>query len=343
MYVYVEQSKNEIMIDNNEYAQMFENEYKQLIIQVGHGKDVSKVIEKIKNYYLTSYPDEDKVLGIMDASTYPSNAIIQNDIIQSRNLTYCFPIIFFVVAILVVLTTITQMMLKQRIQIGTMKALGITRGTILGYYLLYMNIVGFLGVLLGSIFGPILLPIVMNIKYDILYSLPALGYSFPIVSILACLLGVALCVSLITYLVIRNELSYVPAESMRGKSPSLKFKEKKGKDKVKNVSLMMALRNIRVHMSRSIMVIVGVMGCTGLLVAGFGIEDVINYGKDNDLSAYLDCDYVLTYSVGTERNSMIDKVLSIDGVSNCEEYSQLTSTVTFNNKNADIPIFYFSY
>lgn len=343
MYVYVEQSKNEIMNDNNEYAQMFENVYNQLIIQVGQGKDVSKVIEKIKNYYLTSYPDEDKVLGIMDASTYPSNAIIQNDIIQSRNLTYCFPIIFFVVAILVVLTTITQMMLKQRIQIGTMKALGITRGTILGYYLLYMNIVGFLGVLLGSIFGPILLPIVMNIKYDILYSLPALGYSFPIVSILACLLGVALCVSLITYLVIRNELSYVPAESMRGKSPSLKFKEKKGKDKVKNVSLMMALRNIRVHMSRSIMVIVGVMGCTGLLVAGFGIEDVINYGKDNDLSAYLDCDYVLTYSVGTERNSMIDKVLSIDGVSNCEEYSQLTSTVTFNNKNADIPIFYFSY
>lgn len=344
MYVYVEQSKNEIMNDdNNEYVQMFENVYNQLIIQVGQGKDVSKVIEKIKNYYLTSYPDEDKVLGIMDASTYPSNAIIQNDIVQSRNLTYCFPIIFFVVAILVVLTTITQMMLKQRIQIGTMKALGITRGTILGYYLLYMNIVGFLGVLLGSIFGPILLPIVMNIKYDILYSLPALGYSFPIVSILACLLGVALCVSLITYLVIRNELSYVPAESMRGKSPSLKFKEKKGKDKVKNVSLMMALRNIRVHMSRSIMVIVGVMGCTGLLVAGFGIEDVINYGKDNDLSAYLDCDYVLTYSVGTERNSMIDKVLSIDGVSNCEEYSQLTSTVTFNNKNADIPIFYFSY
>ena len=344
MYVYVEQSKNEIMNDdNNEYVQMFENVYNQLIIQVGQGKDVSKVIEKIKNYYLTSYPDEDKVLGIMDASTYPSNAIIQNDIVQSRNLTYCFPIIFFVVAILVVLTTITQMMLKQRIQIGTMKALGITRGTILGYYLLYMNIVGFLGVLLGSIVGPILLPIVMNIKYDILYSLPALGYSFPIVSILACLLGVALCVSLITYLVIRNELSYVPAESMRGKSPSLKFKEKKGKDKVKNVSLMMALRNIRVHMSRSIMVIVGVMGCTGLLVAGFGIEDVINYGKDSDLSAYLDCDYVLTYSVGTERNSMIDKVLSIDGVSNCEEYSQLTSTVTFNNKNADIPIFYFSY
>ena len=344
MYVYVEQSKNEIMNDdNNEYVQMFENVYNQLIIQVGQGKDVSKVIEKIKNYYLTSYPEEDKVLGIMDASTYPSNAIIQNDIVQSRNLTYCFPIIFFVVAILVVLTTITQMMLKQRIQIGTMKALGITRGTILGYYLLYMNIVGFLGVLLGSIFGPILLPIVMNIKYDILYSLPALGYSFPIVSILACLLGVALCVSLITYLVIRNELSYVPAESMRGKSPSLKFKEKKGKDKVKNVSLMMALRNIRVHMSRSIMVIVGVMGCTGLLVAGFGIEDVINYGKDSDLSAYLDCDYVLTYSVGTERNSMIDKVLSIDGVSNCEEYSQLTSTVTFNNKNADIPIFYFSY
>ena len=344
MYVYVEQSKNEIMNDdNNEYVQMFENVYNQLIIQVGQGKDVSKVIEKIKNYYLTSYPDEGKVLGIMDASTYPSNAIIQNDIVQSRNLTYCFPIIFFVVAILVVLTTITQMMLKQRIQIGTMKALGITRGTILGYYLLYMNIVGFLGVLLGSIFGPILLPIVMNIKYDILYSLPALGYSFPIVSILACLVGVALCVSLITYLVIRNELSYVPAESMRGKSPSLKFKEKKGKDKVKNVSLMMALRNIRVHMSRSIMVIVGVMGCTGLLVAGFGIEDVINYGKDSDLSAYLDCDYVLTYSVGTERNSMIDKVLSIDGVSNCEEYSQLTSTVTFNNKNADIPIFYFSY
>ena len=85
MYVYVEQSKNEIMNDdNNEYVQMFENVYNQLIIQVGQGKDVSKVIEKIKNYYLTSYPDEGKVLGIMDASTYPSNAIIQNDISTLR-------------------------------------------------------------------------------------------------------------------------------------------------------------------------------------------------------------------------------------------------------------------
>ncbi len=344
LYVYVEQSKNEIMKDeNNEYVQLFKEVYNQLIIQVGKNKDIKAVIEKIQKYYLNNYPDQDKVLGIMDASSYPSNAIIQNDIVQSRNLSYCFPIIFFVVAILVVLTTITQMMLKQRIQIGTMKALGITKNTILGYYLCYMNIVGIIGVILGSIIGPLVIPVVMNIKYDILYSLPALGYSFPTLAIFASLIGVVICISLITYFVIRNELKYVPAESMRAKSPAIKFKDKKGKDKVKHVSLMMALRNIKVHMSRSIMVIVGVMGCTGLLVAGLGVEDVINYGKDSDLASYLDCDYVLTYSVGTEKGSLIDTIKSIDGVENCEEYSQLTSTVNFKDKNADIPIFYFSY
>lgn len=343
---FVDEAKDSVMNeDNNEYVERFKTIRNQYIIQVDSSYSVKDVMSNIKEYYSNTYPDETKIMAIMDAENYPSNAVVQNDIIQSRNLAYCFPIIFFVVAVLVVLTTITQMMLKQRIQIGTMKAIGVSNRSILLYYLCYMNFIGIVGTLVGLIVGPLLIPRVMNIKYGLLYSLPTIGYSFPWIEGIASLLVVIILFSLITYLIIRKELSLQPTESMRAKSPTIKLKEKKSSKKsdVKHVSMMMALRNIRVHISRSLMVIIGVMGCTGLLISGFGIEDTINYGKDLDLSSYLDCDYSITYNSGTKKDVVKEELLKIDGVKEVDEYSKLQTTLSCGEKNVDMSIFYFSY
>ncbi len=341
-----ETAKENVMSDdNNEYVQRFNTIRNQYIIQVDDSYSVKDVINNIKDYYSKTYPDENKVMAIMDAENYPSNAVIQNDIVQSRNLAYCFPVIFFVVAVLVVLTTITQMMLKQRIQIGTMKAIGISNRCILTYYLCYMNFIGIVGTIVGLVIGPLLIPRVMNIKYGLLYSLPTIGYSFPFVAGFASLAAVIVLFSLLTYLIIRKELKLQPTESMRAKSPTIKLKEKKNtkKSDVKHVSLMMALRNIRVHISRSLMVVIGVMGCTGLLISGFGIEDTINYGKNSDLTSYLDCDYTITYNTGSKKNVVKEELLKIDGVDEVDEYNKLQTTVSCGEKNVDISIFYFSY
>lgn len=342
-YVQIEDAKQQVLNDeNNQYVNELKRLYNQIVIKAGKDKNHDDIISDIKNYYSTTYPDTDKIMAILKADNYPSNAVIQNDIVQSRNLNYTFPILFFVVAILVVITTITQMMLKQRIQIGTMKGLGISKKNILLYYLFYMNIIGVVGVIFGAIIGPLVLPIIMNIKYDILYTLPALSYVFPWTATIVCLIGVVVCISLITYFIIRKELSYVPAESMRAKVVKMKVKQNKNKKDTKYVSLMMALRNIHVHFSRSLMVVIGVMGCTGLLICGMGIEDVIDFGKVNDLGSYLDCDYTISYSAGVRKGEKIDTLLSIDGVEAVDEYTQLTTTLSFNDKNIDVPIYYFS-
>ena len=118
----------------------------------------------------------------------PSNAVISNDIVQSRQLTYCFPLIFFLVAILVVLTTISQLILKERTQIGTFKSLGISKNTILFYYIAMMSGIALIGTILGLIIGPLLLPGILNLKYSILYSLPALHYIFPWIYALVCVI-----------------------------------------------------------------------------------------------------------------------------------------------------------
>ncbi len=344
IYVEAESAKDSVMNDeNNEYVDIFKSFYNQYVIKLQNKNDVDSVMDDIRDYYLSTYPDDSKIMALMDAENYPSNAVIQNDIVQSKNLAYCFPIIFFVVAVLVVLTTITQIMLKQRIQIGTMKAIGIENKIILRYYLFYMNFIGFVGCALGLIIGPLLIPRVMNIKYSLLYSLPTIGYSFPFIAAFASLGAVILCISLITYLIIRSELKLEPTESMRPKAPTMKFKEKKSNKTVKNVSLMMALRNIRVHLSRSFMVVIGIMGCTGLLISGMGIEDTINYGKDYDIASYLDCDYLLSYNSGTKKESLKEEILAIDGVKEMAEYSQVQTTASYKEKNVDMTIFYFSY
>lgn len=228
IYVEAESAKDSVMNDeNNEYVDIFKSFYNQYVIKLQNKNDVDSVMDDIRDYYLSTYPDDSKIMALMDAENYPSNAVIQNDIVQSKNLAYCFPIIFFVVAVLVVLTTITQIMLKQRIQIGTMKAIGIENKIILRYYLFYMNFIGFVGCVLGLTIGPLLIPRVMNIKYSLLYSLPTIGYSFPFIAGFASLGAVILCISLITYLIIRSELKLEPTESMRPKAPTMKFKEKK--------------------------------------------------------------------------------------------------------------------
>jgi len=341
VYTYSEKVKDNIMgEESEEYVDSFKGLYNQIVIKLEEGKDLNAIMDQLQAYYNNKNNTSTSLTAIMDASNYPSNAIIQNDIVQSRNLAYCFPLIFCVVAVLVVLTTISQMMLKQRIQIGTLKAIGVDRKHILLYYLCYMNAISLLGVIVGLIIGPLLLPAVMNIKYEILYSLPAMGYSFPFLAGFLIFIVVIAFVSLVTYLIIRKELSYMPNESMRPLVPKMKFKNIS--KEVKNTSLMMALRNIKVHLSRSIMVIIGVMGCTGLLICGMGIEDTINYGKDKDLDSYLDCDYVITYSSGAKRGSMVDTLLKYDEIELVEEYSQLRGTISFNNNNTDSYIFYFS-
>ncbi len=297
--------------DNETITSLLDNISNQFVLQVGEGKTVDEVTYNINQYYNSR--SNCSLLAITDIESMPSNMIVQNDIVSSRQLALVFPIIFFVVAILVVLTTISALILKDRIQIGTLKSLGFTKLQIFLYYVGMMEIVTVIGVAIGFIIGPLLVPYIMNIKYDILYSLTSLEYLFPWFAALMILVVVMVAVALITFLLIYKQLKEEPSEAMRPKAPTINLKETKLGERTgaKHTSLMMALRNMRVHIAKSLMVIVGVMGCTGLLICGFGVEDVMDYGKDVDLNGFMSMDITATYSSYSTAGVMKEKLLSL--------------------------------
>ncbi len=314
---------------NNGYElDELKNFYDQIVIKLNDSSLSDEILNGIREYFLSK--ENNNLILLQKRDDLSSCSTIINDLKQSQMLALSFPLIFFVVAILVVLTTITQLLLKERTQIGTLKALGYSKINILTFYSVMMNIITLIGVILGFIIGPLLLPRIMNIKYDILYSLPSMNYSFPYLAGLIIVSIIIILVTFLTYVLIRQELNLTPVESMRIPSPKIKFKKKK--TFIKNTSLMMALRNIKVHLNKSIMVIVGVMGCTGLLICGFGVEDTLNYGINLDLTSFVNGDLNLTYSLNVPFDSNKDELLKIDNIKEVNEYGVGSATILKDNQ-----------
>lgn len=228
----------------------------------------------------------------------PSNATMEQDIYQAKQLCVVFPTIFFIVAALVIMTSLSQTISRSRQEIGTMKALGISSWKILFHYIGMGIVLTMIGSVIGAIAGPLIIPNVLNVKYSILYNLPSVGVIYPWGSIALCIGIFMLLASVVTVGVTFSEIRLKPVESMRTK-PMKAFKRlprTKAKRSTLALSLTMAFRNIFAKKTRMLMVIFGVMGCTSLTVAGFGIIDTINYGLSLDLYETYQADISLNYN-----------------------------------------------
>ena len=312
--------RDNILKDSADLDELITNLNNQYVVKLNENIKRDDYINNLNNYF----QNNNRLSSIMNKDNLPSNSVVQNDIQQAKQLTYVFPVIFFVVAILVVLTTISQMILKQRMQIGTLKSLGVRKGRIVFYYMSLMSAVAFIGTGLGSIIGPLTIAKVLDTKYKLLYSLPEFNYYWPIKEVLLVIVLIIVLVSVLTSIIIHNELKLSPADSMRPKAPNYKFHETKHESK--HTSMMMALRNIKIHFTKSLMVIIGIMGCTGLLICGYGIDDTIEYGKNLDMNSYYCTDVNVTYSPGTL--TLKDNIENISGVKNCEEYTVISVQAT---------------
>lgn len=299
------------------------------------------------NQYLVTVSDKTRVSGLKSSieeafagksvnnlllvttrDSMPFAITMQNDVKQARNFTFVFPFVFFAVAILVILTTTSQIILKERTQIGTLKALGLSQAQIYGHYIgLTLAVVG-IGTLIGEILGPILIPFILGQKYDILYSLPARTYVFPTFYGLLTAFLFLFVAALTTFLVCHKEVRLKPAESMRPAIPSLKVR---GESRVnlkgtKGLSAKMAFRNIKLDPVKSLMVVIGVLGCTALLVCGYGIEDTVYYGIDHDLALAENAQVTLTFGSAQKKARLEHDLLAFDDVASFEGYSKSAST-----------------
>ena len=192
-----------------------------------------------------------------------------------------FPLFFFLVAALVCITTMTRMVDDERTKIGVLKALGYANSAIMAKYLSYAGLASILGCVAGFLAGSWVFPVVMWKVYDIMYS-----FSYPIQFVLdwklaAFSIGLYLfCALGSTWFVCRSSLQEVAAELIRPKAP------KSGKrifleyvtplwNRMKFLHKVSA-RNVFRYKKRLFMMILGIGGCTALLLTGFGIRDSIS-------------------------------------------------------------------
>lgn len=190
-----------------------------------------------------------------------------------------FPVFFFLVAALVCITTMNRMVEEQRTQIGVLKALGYSKAAIMGKYMVYSGSAAMIGCISGFLIGSYVFPNVIWTVYGIMYSVGGSGYLIDVP--LACIsVVVALICSIgTTWLSCRMELGSVAAELIRPKTPKagkrifleyipFVWKRMKFLHKV-------SARNIFRYKKRFFMMVLGVGGCTALLLTGLGIKDSI--------------------------------------------------------------------
>ncbi|MCR5079126.1 MAG: FtsX-like permease family protein [Bacilli bacterium] len=319
----------------------------QFLIKGNKGSDIDAINESIDAYF-KSKSEEDKNLLLLQKKEETSFAtVMETDVTQARQLTFVFPFVFFIVAILVILTTMSQLILKDRINIGTLKAMGVGKRKIQVYYGVITTTVVGLGILIGEILGPIIIPMILDNKYHILYNLPKLSYLFPILPGILTAIVFLVLANVVTFITCRKETSLLPVQSMRpavqnfAKNSSKTIKKSK---KRRDFSFVMSRRNILVDPLKSIMVVLGVAGCTALLCCGFGIDDTINKGIVDDPLITSNAEFTLTCAANIETNKFISDLKSVigDELNGVEGTSKTDSTIRLGSKEMSSSLLIYS-
>lgn len=216
---------------------------------------------------------------VLDRNTNVGYVCLKNDSGVVKGIANVFPVFFFLVAALICMTTMNRMVEEQRTQIGVLKALGFSEGKIMGKYLFYSGSAAISGTLIGYVLGIHFFPLVIITAYGIVYKMGGIYYvSDPPLALVSLTVAV-LCSVGTTWLSCHKELKEVAADLMRPKAPKagkrvflehvpfiwkrLKFLQK------------VSVRNIVRYKKRFFMMVIGISGCTALLMMGFGVRDSV--------------------------------------------------------------------
>ena len=309
--------KNKVMkekqLDEKSFKKVFPKfNYKDYIVYTSVMVDIDNK-DNIDNVKLDIEDRVKNAKAIINIEDTPSYMTYQGEIDEGKTYIGVFSGLFLFIALLSVVTTMTRVVKKQRIQIGTLKALGFKNRSILLHYIGYgfwiSLIASICGLLLGYfLIGKIFIKLEMDF-FEIPNGKPLMDYTCYLVSLL-----VTLGVSFITLLTCKSILKENPAETLRAKLPSVKKNSlditTKGLFKHMNFSSKWNLRDILRNKFRTITGIVGIVGCTVLLVCAFGMLDSINYFVDLQFEQLYNFNYKLELKedISEERiNELLDK------------------------------------
>ncbi len=246
--------------------------YNQLLILAESQKDSEKVQSELEQHFSGRYS------AIVNREDHPSVAMMDNEIEQNKAVGEVFPVIFFIIAALSMLTTMTRMTSNQRTQIGILKALGFSKRKILFHYVSYGLWIGLAGGLIGLASGPLIIPPILFTMQKSLYLLPNWYAVLSPVDAIAVILAV-LCCGASSYFACRKELKEVPAAALRPRPPKAGRHTRWEKSAFwhrMGFSLQWNIRDVLRSKLRSAMAVVGVIGCMALLLCALGLRDTIN-------------------------------------------------------------------
>ncbi len=333
--------------------------------------------DALKEAVTEHFLGDDNLIFIYDRSSMEAPVLLDGEISQSRKMLYVFPVIFLLVSVFVILTTVNRLILDERTEIGTLKGLGFGEGEILRHYASFGGVLCLFGGLAGALIGPFIVPTVMKVKYQLVYNLafPA----FPSFDLLGSILAVAVVSALaavISVLVCKGVVREKPAECMRPAVPKdnlflrLSKRRKLSKRQARKVrkvavgevaaasavgknasgtrkrksavlSLKMAARNVAIKPVRALMTVIGITGCVALLMCAFGIGDTV----DNSLRTELYKQF--TYDVSTPYTSddfeeRMQKLVGDGTIDSFETYKIHYMTAAAGEASKDIKVYNFS-
>lgn len=237
---------------------------------------------------------------------------------RMANLASVFPVIFFLVAALVCLTTMTRMVEEQRVQIGSLKAMGYSGLAISRKYLLYGLLPSLTGGVFGLVIGYILFPKMIFTAYQIMYQMPNIELrAYGGISAYSLLAAVA-CTTLATLWACLATLRETPASLMRPRTP------KAGKrvflEYIKPLWRKMSFthkvtaRNLFRYQKRFWMTVIGIGGCTALIIAGFGMRSSLLFtmSRQYDDLFHYSAQVTLSSNVLPEERQVVEDFLAGD-------------------------------
>lgn len=321
--------------------------YNYIMVDVNKKKNVTSVKEDIED----NVSNAKAIVKIEDTLSYQR---YQGEIDEGASYVGIFSGLFLFIAMLSVITTMTRVVKKQKLQIGTMKALGIKNSKIVMHYVGYGFFVSLAAAIVGIILGKYFIgTFFLNMEMDY-FEVPN---GVPVVKPLSYLVAllVVMVVSFITYLTCRKELFKKPAEALRNEVPNVKTSSlnlsTKGIFKKLNFSSKWNLRDIFRNKFRTVTAVVGIVGCCMLIVCAFGMlnsmnhfiklqfEDLYNFNyklslkeniKDDELKVLTD-----KYGDNTSETLTIETKIGKEREANTIFVTNAGNLVRFQNENGE--------
>ena len=254
-----------------------------------------------------------KYNSFVERSEHTSVSQFSEEMDQHQMMAGIFPVVFILIAMLILLTTMTRIITHQRTQIGILKACGFKDRSIMFHYISYGFWLVLVGSILGLIVGPMVLPKLFYPSMSSTYILPSWKPAWSMDFVYVALAMIIMSV-LVSYYAVKSIFNENPADTIRPKAPKVSssgFIEKLGFFKHMSFNTRWNYRDAKRNKFRALMTIIGVIGCTALLISAFGMYDGMNDLKEwefNQINHYDSKLIIDDEAVNSEIDDVADEV-----------------------------------